>query len=285
MSFVYGLIKFCLWLFAFMAVFLVFTDKYVNHYKLCMIFGKKGAGKSTTLARLARKHLDKGWTVYSTEHMDDVYYIPPRLIGYVELEDFNYSPFDPNDYKGLSRILHICINYFFPKRPKVLLLIDEVGSLYDNRDYKNFKPQVRDWFKLQRHRHCKCYMFSQTFDVDKKLRDLTDSMYLICNLFRVFTYGKRINKFITIKESATDDSSSLAEGMKFDSFIFFLLGSRTLLFIPKWAKYFDSFVAPALPKIPEESWELQNRPSGRTDNESVFESDDVGCTDDSEKSC
>lgn len=267
MDFVYGFIKFAVYALCFMFVYLVLTDRYANHYKLYMIFGKKGAGKSTTLAKIARKHLKKGWTVYSTEHMDDVYYIPPEWIGFVELEDFNYKSFNASDYHFLLRPFMVFFNWLFPRRPRVLLLVDEAGMIYDNRNFKNFKPQVRDWFKLQRHRHCKCYIFSQTFDVDKKLRDLTDAMYLISNVFRIFTYGKRIHKFITIKESVNDDSSSLVEGMKFDSFFLFFAGSRTLTFIPRWTKYFDSFVAPSLPKG---DWKLQNRPFGRVRSDAEF---------------
>lgn len=256
MGFALILFKFSIFLLLFIFVYLILTDRYANHYKLYMIFGKKGAGKSTTLAKLARQHINRGWTVYSTEHIDGVYYIPPEMIGFVELVDFNYRPFNINDYPKFLRLFMRIKEFFFPRRPHILLLIDEVGMIYDNRDYKNFKKEVRDWFKLQRHRHVKCYLFSQTFDVDKKLRDLTDQMYLICNLFRVFTYGKRIHKFITIKESMTDDSSSLSEGLKFDSFFMWPFGSRTLTFIPRWTKYFDSFTAPPLPRG---TWVRQER--------------------------
>ena len=41
------------------------TRKYLNPYKLYLVFGKKGSGKSTYLVKLARKHLKKGWIVYT----------------------------------------------------------------------------------------------------------------------------------------------------------------------------------------------------------------------------
>lgn len=47
------------------------------------------------------------------------------------------------------------------------LLLDEVGMLYDSRNYRNFKPAVRDFFKLQRHYKVVCFLASQSFDVDK----------------------------------------------------------------------------------------------------------------------
>ena len=47
---------------AFMALVSVYeftTRKYLNPYKLYLVFGKKGSGKSTYLVKLAKKHLKK----------------------------------------------------------------------------------------------------------------------------------------------------------------------------------------------------------------------------------
>lgn len=227
-----------------MALFLLFTQKYVNPYTLGIIFGKKGSGKSTILTKLGIKHLMKGWTVYSTEPIYGAYQIDPKDIGVVKLVDDNYVPFDPDDYKGFERIFQIVKNFFFPRKPKILLLIDEVGLVWHCRDFKSFRVEVRKFFKLQRHYHVKCIMFSQCFDVDKTLRDLTDYMYLVKNVGRVFVYGKRIHKFFTIRTCNSDENegnSTLVESFEFDKFIF--PGARTLTFIPHWSKYFDSFVA------------------------------------------
>lgn len=186
------------------------TRKFINPYKLIMIFGKKGCGKSTTIAKLVQQHYKNGWICFSTIEVPNAYYIDPELIG----------------------------EYWFPENS--VLFIDEVGMLWDNRDFKNFKPKVRDWFKYQRHNKVKVYLFSQTFDIDKKLRDLTDSMYLLVNKFRVFSYGKKISKIIVLTKSQAENPGSISEDLQFEPFILFFMGTRTLTFIPKYAKLFDS---------------------------------------------
>lgn len=204
------------------AVFLVLmiyhyaTRKYLNPYKLTMIFGKKGSGKTTLLTKLALQYQKKGLPVFSTEEIPGCYLVAPEEIGYIE----------------------------FPENS--VLLIDEVGMVWDNRNFKNFKPEVRDWFKLQRHRKVRVYLFSQTFDVDKKIRDLTDDMYLVEKKFRVFSYSKRILKRTVLNQSTAESPSKLDEDLVFDSLLLFWCGSRKFTFIPKYAKYFDSFVCAPL---------------------------------------
>lgn len=199
--------------------FLLYIRKYRNPYKLIMIFGKKGCGKSTTMMKLCLRHLKKGWKVYATEKIPGAYYVKAEQIGFIHLE------------------------------PDSVLLVDEVGMIWDNRNFKQFKPEVRDFFKLQRHYRIKCYLFSQTFDIDKKLRDLTDEMYLLVNLFGVFSYGKKILKKIVLNDSTAEAPSSISENLAFDSILLFWAGSRSITFIPKYAKYFDSFITPALPVV------------------------------------
>jgi hypothetical protein len=201
---------------AFLAVFHFATRKYLNPYKLIFIFAKKGQGKSTLLTKMALHHLRKGWEVYSTEPIPGCHLISPEDIGYFE----------------------------FP--PHSLIVIDEIGMIWDNRNFKNFKPEVRDWFKLQRHRKCKVICASQSFDVDKKIRDLADDMFLLQKKFRVFSYGKRILKILDITEATGDSESRIVDNLKFDSILWFWAGSRTLTFIPVWTKYFNTFAAPEL---------------------------------------
>lgn len=123
-----------------------------------MVFGKKGSGKSTLMVRLAYKYLAAGWDVYCTERLDGCYFIDYKDVGFKNIP------------------------------PHSVLLVDEVGMVWDCRNHKNFPPEVRDWFKLQRHYKVKVYLFSQTFDVDKKIRDLVDDNHITGQPYSLFFF-------------------------------------------------------------------------------------------------
>ena len=196
----------------------IITRKWRNPWKLYLVFGKKGSGKSTYLVKLAIKYLKKGFYVYT--NMPDMVLPGIRLIDVEQIGDF-------------------------VPVANSLLLLDEVGMIWDNRNFKNFKPSVRDFFKLQRHYKVITYLASQTFDIDKKLRDLTDGMILNVNVLNVLTVGKTIRRKITLTESTSEAESRIAEDLKFCP-----LWSWHFTYIPKYAKYFSSFKVPETPYIP-----------------------------------
>lgn len=193
------------------------TRSYLNPYKLYLVFGKKGSGKSTYLVKLAQIHLKKGWKVYT--NMEELF---------------------------LPGVRHFDIQHLgdFVPEAQSLLLLDEVGMIWDNRDYKLFKPCVRDFFKLQRHYHVKIYMASQTFDVDKKIRDLCDGMFLHQSFLRVFTLGKRITRKVVITQSTSEAESRISEDL-----VICPIWDWTLTYIPRWAGFFDSHAIPDKPPL------------------------------------
>lgn len=212
--------------------FIFYTRKFRNPYKLIMVFGKKGSGKSTLITKLAIQAIRKGKVVYSTIYVPGVRLFDVRYIGH----------------------------YNFP--PESVVLIDEVGMIWDNREFKNFKPEVRDWFKLQRHNRVTVYLFSQTFDVDVKLRNLTDYMYLVQNRFGIFSIAKKIKRGIIIVNPDGQSEARIADSLEFEPFFLSLFGLKSwiITYIPHWVKYFDSFSLPALSPLPYEAcpdWALQ----------------------------
>ena len=83
--------KFIYWVFLIILVLLilyvVLAIKYKNPFKLILIFGKKGSGKSTYLTKLAYKYQKKKWNVYSTEPIPGCYLIKHDDIGFVEITE------------------------------------------------------------------------------------------------------------------------------------------------------------------------------------------------------
>ena len=61
------------------------TLKYRNPYKLTMIFGKKGSGKSTTLTRIALDALKAGKAVYANIPLPGAFLIKESDIGYFDI--------------------------------------------------------------------------------------------------------------------------------------------------------------------------------------------------------
>ena len=184
------------------------TKNYINPYKLIMVFGKKGSGKTTYLTKQAIKAINKGTKVYSTVAIPGTEFF--------KVEDIGYYTFEPNS----------------------LVLIDEVGMIYDNRDFKNFKSEVRDFFKLQRQYKLKVILFSQTFDTDLKLRNLTDEMYLLKSFCRVFSICRRITKVITIGHTI-EGNGNLIDDYQFASIL--SKNAISFTFIPRYVKFFNSY--------------------------------------------
>lgn len=210
-------IKLAMGVLAFSLIFDFATRKYLNPYRLYLVFGKKGSGKSTYLVKVAKRYTKKGWTVYTN------------------MDEFSMPGLRHFDIQHLGD--------FVPDENSVLLL-DEVGMIWDARDFKAFKPSVRDFFKLQRHYRVIVYMASQTFDVDKKIRDLCDGMFLHTNFARVFTLGKRITRKVVLTVSTSESESRISEDL-----VMLPFWNWTLTYIPKYARYFDSHSIPPLPPI------------------------------------
>lgn len=203
--------------------FAYFTYKYRNPYKLIMVFGKKGSGKTTFLAKKSYQYLKKGRPVYTTEYIPGTIHFDVEKIGYIT----------------------------FPEN--AVLMIDEVGMIWDNRNFKTFKPEVRDYFKYQRHEKHTVYLFSQTFDVDVKLRNLTDAMYLCTCHFGWLSISRKIKRSIVLVQPMGDSESRIADNLEFEPWLWSLFGAGTIIFtfIPRWTCLFNSHEKLGLPMVGE----------------------------------
>lgn len=188
------------------------SRKYDNPNKLIFIFGKKGSGKSTYMIYLMLKHLRQGWTVYT--NMSDVNIPGVRIMDVKQL--ITCAP-DPHS----------------------VLFIDEGGLIWDNRSFKSFDKGYTEFFKLQRKYKCRVYINSQDFDIDKKIRQLTDSMVLMTSIAGCIGVIRPIVRRVALVEASAAGESRIADNLKFAG-----LFQWRLLWLPSFFRYFDSYCAP-----------------------------------------
>lgn len=210
----------------FISLFLCFhlaTKKYINPYKLVFIFGKKGSGKSTHLSKMAYKSLIKGKSVYSTEDITIKY----------KNKEYSTIHLDPRKI----------YTYNFPEGS--VILIDEVSLIWSNRDFAKMDKKIIEWFRYQRHYKVSCYLYSQSFDIDKKLRDLTDDFQLVTKVARVWSVSRHMVRKPVVVHPSAEAPARIDDDIIEDGLLLAPFGGMSIAFIPYWAKLFDSFKKPA----------------------------------------
>lgn len=213
----YGMAIFFLFLVPFFVLFF-FAYKYRNPYKCVFIFGKKGSGKSCLMVNLMIKYRKRGWNIYTD--IQDIRIPGVRIIDSSMLQNFRPEP-------------HSAI------------FLDEVGISMDNRSFKNFPPGLRDFFKYVRKMRCCVYLNSQAFDVDKKVRDTTDSMILQSSIANCISVSRPIRRRVTLTEPSAEAESRIADRLTFAP-----LWDWRFYWMPSYFKYFDSFEMPDRPLLP-----------------------------------
>lgn len=220
----------------FICFFISFTFVYLilmfwtfrNPYKLIMLFGGKGSGKTTLMTKWAIKYLNRGKVVYAN------FYVPGVRL------------YDPDNYG----------KYTFEKGSVVFC--DEVGMIWDNRKFKSFSDYVRDWFKLQRQYKCTVILASQAWDIDSKLRNLTDYLYICECKLNFISVARKIKRKFKVVDPIGDSESRIADQLELEPIWLSLFGARSciLTHIPSWTKYFKSFNPPELPPMPYDYQEI-----------------------------
>lgn len=194
---------------AFLLCFFIYLNlKYRNPYKLIFVFGKKGSGKSCYMVRQMLRYLRSGWNVYTD--MADV-----RIPGVRIIEVSQFSMFRPE--------------------PHSLICLDEVGISMDNRSFKSFPPGLRDFFKYVRKMECVVIMNSQAYDVDKKVRDTTDSMLLLQSIGALISIARPIRRSITLTAPTADSESRIADTLRFGNIF-----TWKFYWMPGYFRYFNS---------------------------------------------
>lgn len=181
--------------------------------RLSIFYGGPGSGKTTLAAYFCRKALASGIKVYSN--------VP--LIGAYEITKDDIGQYDISNG---------------------LLIIDEAGITYNNRDFKkNFsgvsQNSALEWWKKHRHENVECMVFSQGFDdMDKKIQTLGSHYYIVRkSLIPSMISFKRIKKSPKIDEISHQPC---------DYYELIRFSTKRVFMRPLW-KYFDSFDKMGLP--------------------------------------
>lgn len=197
--------------FAVAMIYHLLTKKYVSPFTFNVVFGKKGVGKSCSMQKDLRKHHKAGWHCYADSNTD---------LPFVKKID--------------ARKIYAYDNL----PPYSLIVIDEVNLLWDNRDFKSFDQRVQKYFREQRKHKVKIIAYSQTFDCDKKLRDLADRLAIQRKIARVFTVRRYYVKTprVISAEDARDTSRIVDDYVK----VPFFFGGIDVTFIPKYVRDYNT---------------------------------------------
>lgn len=204
-------------------IFLIFTFWFFYNpqpYKTVMIIGKKGSGKTCDIAKRALKAQKKGKKVYSSIEIPGCHVFNPL--------DLNQYTFEENS----------------------LVLIDEVGLIWDNRDFKSFEKGVNTWFKYSRQYKIQVYLYSQAFDIDLKIRNLCDQLILMQRIGKI-TLLRPIVKKLGI---STDQNGN---GNLVDTYAFSWVFDWKFNYMPRYYGLFKSFNPPKR-EIIESTFEQYN---------------------------
>ena len=142
--------------------------------------------------------------------------------------------------KGVKKITKEDLELYMFRN--TLILWDEITIDADNREFKSFSRDLRDFFILHRHLGCDIIYATQNFEkVDKIVRDLTCELWYMSKsvipFFRSFTSAKRIYRNININEFTSD----LTLGYRFCNFLESIFVSNyKLVFRPFYYRFFDT---------------------------------------------
>lgn len=178
-------------------------------------FGVPGSGKTTFAAYLTKKALKKNpkgkYKVLSNVSINGAYKVLKQDIGHYQIDN-------------------------------CMLLLDEAGIDYNNRNYNKFTDDETYFFKYHRHYRADISIFSQDYeDMDKKLRKLATRYFLVKkSILPGFIYRREIRKKIGIDKITKQIIDEY-------SFSFFLFGTK-YIFCPKLWLMFNSYNYKELPK-------------------------------------
>lgn len=200
-------------------VFIYWIFRMKNPYTLSFLFGKMGVGKSGLITKYALSDLvSKDFKkVYTSIGVPGTYKFDPADIG----KGFTFEPYSS-------------------------IYIDEMGLVYNSRDFKSFPKEAREWFKYLRQSKCKVTIFSQSPDIDKSIRDLAH-FYGILRRVGPIVILFDVAKNIDVGQDIEGNGQLIDNYFKLG-----ILGGIHFYYLPRYFGLWDSFDPPYKPLIESE---------------------------------
>lgn len=204
----------------YLRTFILNKDKFST---VNLVIGLPGSGKTTALAAFShvftrdRKLKKKGYKVYSNVAVKDAI---------------------PYDWKT---------EFGYYDMSNAMICLDEAGIYADNRSFKtNFTPESLEYLKLLRHRFDVLVAFSQTSDVDLKIRSMS-GMIWICS--KSVIPGVTVLNPVCRKIDVDEETHQIMDMYYLRHRIRQFFAAQRI-FRPLYYSYFDSYEAPELPPLP-----------------------------------
>lgn len=180
-----------------------------------LIVGNTGSGKSSTIACWSNKFRNEGWSEC---------YCSSECKGTVLI--------DPWDFE------------FKKPLPHSVVFIDEIGIIFNSRNFKDFgkRKGLIEFFKKCRHYKVRIIAFSQTWDdSDKIIRELFTRITIIKRFARLWSFQRPVAKRMDIYNSSTADKNTKKNNGGQIADFFRYKGIPRFVFLPRWFSYFDSY--------------------------------------------
>lgn len=247
-------------LFGLIVVYDKLTRPFLEDSRFLMLIGKPGCGKSTLLTQFAYEAFMQHKHVFSSEPISVLVPNPaiPRLLRLPRLllKRIKKGKTE-NETDEKIRLESVVIDpknlwrYQFPRGSVVL--IDEIGVLFQNRRYKEFDERLVAHFKRYRHDHVTYIVASQSMDTDIVIRRVISEYWLLSKKMRIFTIAKRLVLTPRKFQGSPGNPSTIEDDMVEDpKMVRFVTKGIKICFIPRWSKMFDSY------EIPEDQKKLRD---------------------------
>lgn len=197
------------------------------------VFGKPGAGKTTYLASIVAKNERKKKICGYIPFLKYIPFIRPYSVIYCNDESvYGAVYYEPSSLGHWKPAKNSCI------------LMSEAGVYWNNRNTMKCDPAAHRLWAIHRHLHCDIFWESQCVDVDIKLRQRTDHIWLLKKA--LFFRNNSVLQRVAFSIDVNDEQHVIAEMYSvpktfLGKLLSKLTGGRKILRRKKFYKWFNSW--------------------------------------------